>query len=145
MVRPPVLGAPLSPPDQSSHLPGLGSVAARSLALLAATAVCAVAIAVDWHSPARTVIALGFLLFVPGLAFAELLEIRDHVQRIAIATAGSLAFETLLAVTLVYVRHFSIDLMLVVLYGVTAGVIAVALIRATRAHLRSRYRPQPDA
>ena len=145
MVRPPVLSRPLAPPEQSSHPPNLGGVAARSLALLAATAACAIAIDVDWHSPVRTVVALGFLLFVPGLALAELLEIRDHVQRITIATAGSLAFETLLAVTLVYVHDFSIHLMLGVLYGVTAGVVAVAFIRSARADLRSRHGPQLDA
>ena len=116
---------------------------ARSLALLAATAACAVAVDVDWHSPVRTVLALGFLLFVPGLALAELLQIRDHVQRLTIATAASLAFETLLAVTLVYTRDFSIHLMLSVLYGVTAGAVAVAFIRAIRTHVKSRYGLRP--
>jgi uncharacterized membrane protein len=146
MVRSPALSAPPAPPDQPPlPAPSLGGVAARSVALLVATAACAVAVDVDWHSPVRTVLALSFLLFVPGLAFAELLEIRDQVYRLTIATAASLAFETLLAVTLVYVRDFSIHLMLMVLYGVTAGVVAVAVIRAIGAHVRSRYRPDPDA
>lgn len=146
MARSPALTAPPTPPDQRSLSdPGLRGVAARCFAILVATAACGIAIDVNWHSPARTVLALAFLLFVPGLAFAELLRIRDHVQRLAIATAASLAFETLLAVTLVYAHDFSIHLTLTVLYGVTVGAVGVAVIRAMRTHVGSGYRPRPGA
>ena len=48
---------------------------------------------------------LGFLLIAPGLALTEMLAIREPIQRLALATAGSLALETVVAVTLLYARR----------------------------------------
>ncbi|MGN6168729.1 MAG: hypothetical protein ACTHQQ_11240, partial [Solirubrobacteraceae bacterium] len=81
---------------------------ARAAIIVALTAGCITAVATGWVSPVRVVLALGFLLLCPGLAFAEVLEIRDLPQRLTIAIGVSLALDTLLSLLLVYVGAFSI-------------------------------------
>jgi uncharacterized membrane protein len=101
----------------------------RLLALaLAATATMA-AIARDWQSPVRTALTLAFALFVPGLALAELLEIEDTMQRLAIATGASIAVETLVAVALLYTGLFSADAACAVIFGLTCVTLLAAALR----------------
>ena len=49
---------------------------------------CAIAAAVDWHSPVRSALAVVFLLVMPGWALAELLEITDLVHLLTIAVSA---------------------------------------------------------
>lgn len=107
-------------------------VVLTSLGLLLATAACLAAFATDAQGPLRTVVALGFLLFVPGLALAELLPVRGLAQRLAIATGASLAIETLIAVALVYAGAYTSGLALSIVAGVTLATLVAALGRAVR-------------
>src|SRR5204862_2625770 len=71
--------------------PGLRGMTLRATAVVLIRTAALLAVAADWHSPVRSVLALGFLLFAPGLALTEMLAIREPIQRLALATAGSLA------------------------------------------------------
>jgi peptidoglycan/LPS O-acetylase OafA/YrhL len=120
-------GAP--DPRHDSLIPPRAAAALRLLAL-ALTAVAAMAaVATDWQSPARTALTIAFALFVPGLALAELLEIEDAMQRLAIATGASLAVETLVAVGLLYTGLFSADVACVVIFGLTCVTLLAAALR----------------
>lgn len=91
---------------------------ARLIAIAVFAITTLVAVAADWDSPIRVALTIAFLLFGPGLALVELLAIRDPVQRLALATAASLALETLVAAVLFYMQRFS---------AVTACAVIVAL------------------
>jgi len=106
--------------------------AARLLAIAIAAIAALVAIAADWESPFRVALVLAFFLFVPGLALAELLEIADPVQRLAIATAASLAIETLVAVGLVYAGLYSAEAASAVVVGLTCVALLAAVLRRGR-------------
>ena len=108
----------------------LRHVALTSLGLLLATAGCLVAFAADAGGPLRTVLALGFMLFVPGLALAELLPVRGLAQRLAIATGASLATETLVGVTLIYAGAYTSGLALSIVAALTLAALLAALVRA---------------
>ncbi len=112
--------------------PGLHGVTRLSIATLLITVASVVAVVADWRSPVRTVLALGFLLFAPGLAVTEMLAIREPMQRLALVTAGSLALETVVALTLLYAGAFSVNLALILLAGLILGALAVTFIRARR-------------
>lgn len=88
-------------PEQVSH------DAWQLSALAVATLLVAAVVAAGWDSPIRTALALGFLLFVPGLALTTLLRIRDPLHQLAIATGASLAIETLVATALLCAGAFS--------------------------------------
>ena len=98
------------------RLVAIGSVAIITLAVVAA----------DWDSPVRAALTLAFLLFVPGLAFGELLEIDDPVRRLALAAGFSLALETLVATSLLYAGLFSP----VAAVGITVALTCFALLGA---------------
>jgi uncharacterized membrane protein len=117
----------------------------RAAAILLVTAGCVVSVATGWISPVRVVFSLVFLLFGPGLALTELLEIRDLAQRLAIATSASLGLETLLAITLVYAGAFSIRLAIAILATFTIVIVGVALLRARRPQRASHDRARPAA
>lgn len=102
------------------------------------SAACAAAFAADWQSPLRVALSLAFLLFVPGLAIADLLGVTDHLERLAIATGASLALETLVAVALIYAGVFSGGLALGIVVGVT-------LVAAAGGVLRARSRPRTSS
>src|SRR5438132_8486923 len=89
----PALGTEQPPPRAPGRL---------SLAILFVTVASVVAVVADWRSPVRSVLALGFLLFAPGLALTEMLAIREPFERLALIAAGSLALETVVAVPLLY-------------------------------------------
>lgn len=106
---------------------------------LGAVAVVAIAAAAGyatgWDSPVRAGLVLAFLLFGPGLAIAEVLDIRDPVQQIGIAVGVSLAVDTIASVTLLYTGLFSAELAFAVIVAVTFAAIIVAVLRALRGSL----------
>lgn len=107
--------------------PGLYPGDLLRLVAIAVFAILAlVAVTADWQSPLRVLLTLSFLLFGPGLAIGELLEIADPVQRLALATGASLALETLVATALFYAGQFSID----AACGVIVGLTCLALLAA---------------
>jgi uncharacterized membrane protein len=101
---------------------------------------CATAVATGWRSPLRAVLSLGFLLFGPGAALAELLDIRDLAQRLTIAVAASLGIETLLALVLVYAGAFSVTLIVVIVAALTLVMLSAAVLRVARFKRMSRHR-----
>ena len=107
-----------------------------SLAILTLGAASGAAFASGWDSPIRVTLALGFLLFGPGLAFGQLLHVRDPVQRLAIATGSSFALETLIALALIYSGAYSAGLAFGLVLAVTAAAVVGSLVRA--------FRPQPS-
>jgi uncharacterized membrane protein len=127
--------APKVPDEVSRYATPPSGTDLRPLALRAGlivllTAGCAIAVASGGRSPLRTVFSVGFLLFGPGLALAELLEIGDLAQRLTIATGASLALDTLLALGLVYAGAFSVGLAIGILAAITLAVLGVAVLRA---------------
>jgi uncharacterized membrane protein len=88
--------------------------------------------ALGWHSPVRVVLALAFLLFCPGLALGELLDVREPVQRLALATAASLALETLVGVALLYAGAYSAELAFAIVLALSGAILAAAVVRAVR-------------
>ncbi len=98
-------------------------------ALALMTFAALVVVAADWHSPIRTAITLAFLLFVPGTALAELLDVGDALQRIAIAPAASLAIETLVATALLWAGIFSVGGATVAVCAITCGLLLGCLRR----------------
>jgi uncharacterized membrane protein len=119
---------------------GLRGITLRSIATLLLTIASVLAVVADWRSPVRSVLALGFLLFAPGLAITEMLAIREPFQRLALATAGSLALDTVVGVTLLYAGAFSINLALALLAGLVVAALVVAIVRARRSAAISRDR-----
>ena len=99
------------------------AVVVRCGVLLLVTVCASLSFAVDWDSPIRVILALVFLLFVPGLAIAELIGIRAALHRFALATGTSLAVQTLVAVVLLYAGVFSVAWV----FGITAGLTVIAL------------------
>jgi uncharacterized membrane protein len=115
---------------------------ARASLIAAVTAGCTVAVVTGWASPVRAALAVIFLLFCPGLALAEVLEIHDLGQRIAIATGASLALDTLLSLSLIYAGAFSLTLAIAILAGMTLVALCAGLVRALSRSRRPR-RPNP--
>jgi uncharacterized membrane protein len=115
---------------------------ARAAIIVALTAGCLAAVATGWVSPVRVVLALGFLLFCPGLALAEVLDIRDLARRLAIAIGASLALDTLLSLLLVYAGAFSISVTVSILAALTLTALSAGLVRAlTRPRLARADEP----
>jgi uncharacterized membrane protein len=118
--------------DDGDYLPQQGHLGLYPGDLLRLVAIAVFAIAAliavtaDWQSPVRVVLTLSFMLFGPGLAIGELLEISDPVQRIALATGAGLALETLVATALFYAGQFSIE----AACGVIVGITCLALLGA---------------
>ncbi len=122
----------------------------RAVIIAAVTAGCIAAVATGWVSPVRVVLAVGFLLFCPGLALTEVLQIRDLAQRLAIAIGVSIALATLISLLLVYARDFSILLTVSILGAVTLTALSSGLVRAfyrphQRELTRRRERPGPSS
>ncbi|MDX6676921.1 MAG: hypothetical protein QOE31_973 [Solirubrobacteraceae bacterium] len=120
-------GAP--PPHDDAGAPLRAVDALRLLAIGLAAILAMIAIAAEWDSPVRAVLTFALVLFLPGLAIGELLEIRDPVQRLALATGASLALATLVAVALFYAVRFSAETATGVLVGVTWIALIAALLR----------------
>ena len=110
----------------------LPAAAARSGALLGATAFVSVAYAADWRSPLRFGVTLLFLLFVPGLALAEFAPLQGHLVRLVFALGTSIAIETLLAVLLIYTGLFSPARVFAAVAAVIVAAAGVASVTALR-------------
>ena len=106
--------------------------ALRPVALLVVTAATALFFAADLESPVRVAFGLAFMLFVPGLAIAEVLGVSDTVHRLAIATGASIALETLVGLTLLYAGVFTVGRAFAIVIDVTALLLLAALYRAYR-------------
>jgi len=105
----------------------------RCAALFAATVAFLAVVLTDWQSPMRTAVALVYLLFVPGLALTEAIQVRDHELRLTIATSSSLAIETVVALVLIYTRAWSIVAAEIILGALTVLILQIAVVRARRA------------
>ena len=106
-------------------------VVLRSASLLLLTAGTVIGYAAGWHSPVRVVVALSFMLFVPGWALVELLAIRDPLHQLMLATSVSIALETAVGLILLYAGAFTITNSLAVVASLTILVIAATLVRET--------------
>jgi GT2 family glycosyltransferase len=129
--------------DPERHEAGSRRVVAWSIATLLITVASVLAVVADWRSPVRTVLALVFLLFAPGLALTEMLAIREPAQRLALVAGASLGLDTVVALTLVYAHAFSINLALILLAGLTLAALAVARLRGRKLPMKSRDRRSP--
>jgi hypothetical protein len=112
--------------------PGVRRVTLRAAVILLVGGAAGALFATGWQSPVRVVLVLGFLLFGPGLALGELLELRDAVQRLAVATGASLALETIVALGLIYAGAYSPELGFAIVFGISAGALAAAVVRTVR-------------
>jgi hypothetical protein len=122
----------------SPHVDGgarlaLGSVQLRLIGLFLLTDAATVAFVAGWEPPIRVALVLTFLLFVPGLALTDALEIRDPVQQLALGPPASLALETLVSVALLYAGSFSAERAFAIVAALTLAALAVASLRAWRA------------
>jgi uncharacterized membrane protein len=125
------------PRNGGGRQPTLREIELRAVCILLLTGGCVLAIAALPSSPIRAVLAISFLLFGPGLALAELLEIRDLTQRVAIATGASLGIETLVALALVYAHAFSLRLAIAIIAGLTVSAVGLTVLRARRSRILS--------
>jgi uncharacterized membrane protein len=110
----------------------VNAVVLRSGVLSVLAISATVAFASGWESPLRTGLVLIFLLFVPGLALVELLEVRDPLFQVALATGVSLALETVAGVTLEYAGAFSAERTMAVVVCLTLAALVVTMVRASR-------------
>jgi uncharacterized membrane protein len=101
--------------------------------------------AIGWESPLRVVAVLVFLLSGPGLAVADLLDVRDVAQRLAIATGFSLAVETLVGLALLYAGVFSAGLTFAIVLALSALLLALGCLRRMRARATPRKRSRAPA
>lgn len=124
---------------------GPREVALHAAVILLLTGGCLASVATGRSSPIRVVLSLSFLLFVPGLALAEALGIRDLAQRVAIGTIASLGVETLVALALVYAHAFSIGLAMPILAALTVTSVGWALVRAWRLQSKAGVSSPPGA
>jgi uncharacterized membrane protein len=86
-------------------------------------------------SPVRPVISLWFLLFCPGMAFVQLLHIKDPIGELALAVALSLAIASILATAMVYARLWSPRWGLGILIGIS---VFGAVLQVIDAYLPAR-------
>jgi GT2 family glycosyltransferase len=129
-----------SVPSWPGALVGSGprSILWRSVVTVLVTAASVLAVVTDWHSPVRTVLALAFLLFAPGVALTEMLAVSDPIQRVALLAGTSLALDSVVALILLYAGDFSVSLATILLAGLTLAALAVAGARAFRLLVKSR-------
>lgn len=78
-----------------------------SRAVVGIGAACVLASWAGWHSPVRVVLALAFLTFGPGAVVGDLLDVRDPFLRLTVAWSASLALDTIVALSLVYLGWFT--------------------------------------
>ena len=84
-----------------------------------------------FHHPLRTVIALIFLAFAPGLAFLRLAKLTDPAMTVLLALPVSLGVDAAVSAFLVYAGFPSWDLALSLLISLVVGVLIVDLVKPT--------------
>jgi uncharacterized membrane protein len=123
--------APLSP-RRAGYLHIMPWVRGRCLTLILATLVSAACYWADWQSPVRVAITVAFLLFLPGLALAELARVADGLERLVVGIGASLALETLVAVAFLYGGAFTPGRVFAAVAASTGAIAAVAAFRDPR-------------
>jgi hypothetical protein len=116
-------------PSYHRRVGPIGRVPVDAASALGAGVLAGALIALGWDSPLRVVLALGFLLFGPGLAVAELLAVSDPAQRLTVATAVSLSLDTAVGLALLYAGAYSADLTFTVVLVLSAVLLGVAVLR----------------
>lgn len=76
-------------------------------------------------SPFRVVIVLWFLLVCPGMAYIDLLEIKDKFTTWTLAVALSLALDTAVSLIVLYTNRWSAALIIGILAALTLSGIAL--------------------
>ena len=113
-------------------------------AIIALSGVATAALAfTESLSPLRAVVALWFLVICPGMAFVQLLRLRDVLVEIAIAVALSLAIDTIVASVMLYAGAWSSPRQLAIVLGITVLGLVLWLIRIRFPH--GRRPPGPPA
>lgn len=113
----------------------------RAGVLAVLTAGCSLAASTGWHSPVRVVLAVVFLLFVPGWAVADLLAVADILYGVIIAVSLSLALDTIVSLTLLYVHAWSLRWATAILVVLTLCALLGACVRTWRAgRVHERWR-----
>jgi hypothetical protein len=121
---------PSTPERPASYSLASFSARQRYLLLVGSTALAAALYATNWHSPVRVAVTVVFVLFLPGLALAELAPLADAAERLVVGIGASLALETLLAVAFLYAGFFTPGRVFAVTLLVTVGFTAIAALRA---------------
>lgn len=91
----------------------------------------------DFTGPFRTVLAISFLAFAPGLALLRVLGLADWLGRALLALPLSLALEAALSGMLVYAGAPSWDLALTFMLAITIGAVIVEIARPALSFTRS--------
>ncbi|MDQ6778823.1 MAG: DUF1616 domain-containing protein [Actinomycetota bacterium] len=117
-----------------SRQDGARKLLTHSAAIVVLSAATAITVATGWHSPVRTMLAICFLLFVPGSAVVELLQIDDVAYRLTVATGVSLAVDTAVSLALVYAHAFSLALALAILIALCFAALGSAAVRLRHGH-----------
>jgi len=115
---------------------------ARIAAIAGIGALAGLTIAAGWESPVRAALVLVFLLFGPGLAIGELLQIRDPIAQLGLAAGISLGVETIVAVSLLYLGILSGELGFAIMYAITLAALAASVARAERGSLHAEAPPR---
>jgi hypothetical protein len=89
----------------------------------------AVLVYADVDFAGRPFAVLWFMLVCPGMALVRLLRLSDAMTELAIAVALSLALDTIVAGTLIYVGSANFDVSFVVLLAITIVALAVDVAR----------------
>jgi uncharacterized membrane protein len=87
----------------------------------------------------RPFLALWFLLICPGMALVRFLGIQDSLTELVIAIALSLGLDTAVAMVMLYIGFWSIQLGAVILIGMSTLGAIIQIISASRhfsAHLK---------
>jgi hypothetical protein len=100
-------------------------------AIAAVGALAGLTIALGWESPVRAGLVFVFMLFGPGLAVGELLQVRDPVQQLALAAGISFGIDTLIALVLLYAGVLSGGLAFAIAYAITLAALAASVVRST--------------
>ena len=73
----------------------------------------------DVASPLRSVITLWFLLICPGMAFIQLLQLREFLYEVVLTVALSLALDLIVATVILYAGLWSPELILRILIALS--------------------------
>jgi hypothetical protein len=87
--------------------------------IIASAAAVGGLVVIDLSSPIRTILALWFLVVCPGMALVRLLQLRNPWAEVALATAVSLSLDVGVSLGLAYSGHWSPNLGLAILIGVS--------------------------
>ena len=77
------------------------------IVIVVSAAVAGVAMIVDNGSALRSVLAVWFILFCPGIAFVRLLRLKDVLTELTLAIALSIALSTIVAEVMLYLHIWS--------------------------------------